>query len=118
MEDVGSPLLEEQSGETVTYFPKAGESRAITVLVTRESGTIDPQTRHRVQMDTVLVSCRRHATLGIDDPQIGDSIRLPDETDETRWDFKEIESGDRSGRWFLRFQKATLRRAGQAPARL
>lgn len=61
-------------GEAVTYVPKGGPSRSINVLVIGNSSTPDNEVG-LMEGAQLRVQCRRHAQLGIDAPQLGDSIQ-------------------------------------------
>lgn len=110
--DVCTPLLQEQLGETVTYFPVAGAARSVTAIVehmTRreQAAEVDAET------DRITVNVLRHeddAAGGVASPAVGDSVLRSGESD--RYAFTGERLASSADTWTLVFERPRPRRLG------
>jgi hypothetical protein len=104
-------LNTEHFADTVAYTPKGGSVRTITVQICGMHGGVRHESHQLTNERMVIVWCRRHATLGVNDPQIGDKIAWEGET----YNFDAV-TGESSGEFHLRFKCVERSRVGNMPA--
>lgn len=86
----GLPMLMDQLGEPVTYFPAGGASRSITAIVRERGSKIEQAAHHDFdQLQATLLVYRDDST-GMTAPGRADAIRLEGEAADVKWDFEAI----------------------------
>jgi len=115
--DVGTVFLNAaEFAETITYYRKnePGKPRSISAVVDRGL-TRDESQQYRTETRGMLwVQCRSDAATGISDPQIGDAIRLAEDSHEVRHPFVALKH-TAAGMVTLEFRRLDLVRAGDKP---
>lgn len=112
--DVGTVFLNAaEFAETITYYRKSepGKPRSITAVVDRGLTRDESQQYRTETRGMLLVQCRSDAATGISDPQIGDAIRLAEDSPEVRHPFVALKH-TAAGMVTLEFRRLELVRAG------
>jgi len=112
--DVNSVFLNPaENGEMITYYPADGsEPRPIVATVDRTALQHQQGAHHLSKEWTVNLFVKNSATLGIDQPKLGDSIGLSEDGQAAAWDFDRELHADSVART-LKFTKTKIIHSGQ-----
>lgn len=115
--DVGTVFLNgAEFAETITYYRKnePGKPRRVTAVVDRAM-TRDESQQYRTETRGLLVvQCASDPATGIHDPQVGDAIRLAEDSPEVRHPFVAVRHVS-AGMITCEFRRLELVRAGDKP---
>lgn len=102
--------------ETITYYRKSepGKPRQITAVVDRGNARDESQQYRTETRGMLTVQCPTDAATGINDPQVGDAIRLAEDPPETRHPFVAVKHVA-AGMLTCEFRRLDLVRAGDKP---
>lgn len=104
----------EQFGDAVRYRPVDGEWRSITAIVSMRARLNEDDHGNEEALEYANVVCRRSATLGIDDPQLGDELLLPIalDADQRLWMYQGIRENETEHDWKLVFGRELVTSRG------
>ena len=117
---MGSPLLFDQFGEEVTYFPAVGDSRAVTAIVVEEAERL-VDGDYKVEVERLTINVLRDqadATHGgVERPQPGDRLKRDGDLDSNLYAFTGDTEPSSEDTWTLVFERPVSRRHGTAHRR-
>jgi hypothetical protein len=104
-------LNSSEFAETLTYVPVGKPRRQIAATVDRSLLQRRPGGNHTANVDEIKIFTYTDATLGIDDPQLGDAVILAGDTEAQKFDFDHREHLS-CGALVLKYKRTKMQRAG------
>ena len=96
--------------EPATYYPVGGIARLVQVVVDNQA-SFPEQAAGLVSQQALDVFVSRSATTGIDNPQLGDGLKLSTDAAGVGWSYQEKLEGDEHS-FTLRFVRTVLEQVG------
>ena len=103
-------LNTDEFSENVTYYPCEGEKRDISAAVF-VGQQFERRNNNLLKVQTATIHVSNDSATGIDNPRMGDAIRLATDDKDTLWSFKEIKLRDSAG-FVLMFGRHKPKKSG------
>lgn len=96
--------------EAATYYPKGGAARAIVVIIDNQA-SFPEQNSGLASSQSIDVMVSKSESDGIDNPQLGDGLRISTNNTGEGWAYQETIEGDEHAH-VLRFVRMKLEHIG------
>lgn len=116
--EAAAPAMFAVFGDSVTYFPKGGGSRALTLNVARRRRDFREESGNLVAVEVIECRCLRDETDathgGINSPQIGDGLLLAvaEDAEQRKFTYLGVADGINTTDWLLHFSRDVIFRQG------